>query len=129
MCYREYVAAFFDPGACMVRSVFPLSVLLSKAKGAGLFTSPQAGFEADRFHRDRSGVTYTMVLLVRKSGQPPVGRRVVSAIFVATRRAGLAIFVELVLKRMTGVLADAIGMMHDVRSRAPAEPSYPAMPP
>src|ERR1044072_3623044 len=50
--------------------------------------------------------------------------RVVPAIALATHRAHYAIVVKLALKRLTGILAAAIGVMNQPRLRTPSQPRH-----
>ncbi len=80
--------------------------------------------EARRLHVVMRGIANAMYSLVLKGVKPALRRRVVPAVPFAAHRAGHAVCLELVLKCMAGVLAAPVGMVHQARCWAPAEPGH-----
>ena len=80
--------------------------------------------EARCLHFRVSSVTKAMHSLILEAVEPALRRRIVPAIPFPTHRASHAVFLELVLKRMAGVLAAPVRMVHQTRRRAPAEPGH-----
>ena len=75
-------------------------------------------------HIGVSGVANAMVALIFEAIEPAFRRRVIPTIPFATHRADHAILLEFVLKRMTGVLAASVGVMHQPRCRSSAKPGH-----
>lgn len=70
-------------------------------------------FERRRLHVLARGKADAMHPLVLEAVEPALGRGVVPAVTLAAHRAGHAIFGELALERLAGVLAAPVGMMQD----------------
>ena len=81
-------------------------------------------FEGSSLHLGMGCETYAVNPLVLETVEPTLRRCVIPAIAFAAHRAGHAIFLELGLKRMAGVLTTAIGMMHDPRRRPPTKAGH-----
>ncbi len=62
------------------------------------------------------GVANAMHPLIFEAVEPTLGWRVISTVPFSTNRAGHAVFLEFVLKRMAGVLAATVGVVHQPRS-------------
>jgi hypothetical protein len=65
-------------------------------------------FKGGRFDRGVCGVAKAMDPLVFEAVEPTLRRRVIPAVPFPAHRAGHAVFLELVLKCMTGVLASPV---------------------
>ena len=68
--------------------------------------------------------TPAMHPLVLKAIEPALGRRIIPAATLAAHRANHAVFSELVLKHMAGVLAAPVFVMHHAGHRLSAEPCH-----
>lgn len=80
--------------------------------------------EAGGLHVSMSGIANAMHPLVLEAVEPALRRRVIPAVSLSAHRAGHAVFCELVLKGMAGVLAAPVGMMHQAHCRSLPEPSH-----
>lgn len=70
------------------------------------------------------GIAHPMHPLVFEAVEPTLRRRVIPAVSLSTHRAGHAVFLELVLECMAGVLAAPVGVVQQSRCRFLAEPGH-----
>ncbi len=78
--------------------------------------------EAGGLHVGMSGIANPMHLLVFEAVEPALCWRVIPAVPLPAHLAGHAVFLELVLKGVAGVLAAAVGVMQQPRRWALPEP-------
>lgn len=81
-------------------------------------------FEAGSLHLGLRRVVHTVVSLVLEAVEPALGRRIISAISLATHRARHAKFGQFALVSHAGVLAASVGVMQYPRCGTPAEPCH-----
>src|SRR5260370_783025 len=81
-------------------------------------------FEAGSLHFGMRSVTHAMKPLVLETVKPALRGGVVPAVAFPAHRAGHAIFLEFLLKRVAGVLTAPIRVMHDAWGRSAAKPGH-----
>ena len=81
-------------------------------------------FERRRLHVLACSEAPSMHPLVLEAVEPALGRGVVPAVTLAAHRAGHAVFGQLVLKRMAGVLAAPVRVMQHPRAGLASEPRH-----
>ena len=72
-------------------------------------------FKGNSLDVDMGFITNAMHSLVLEAVEPTLGRRVTPAVVLTTHRADHAVFLEFVRKRMAGILAATVGVMHQSR--------------
>ena len=80
--------------------------------------------EGRGLHRSRVAEALPVDPLILEAVEPALGRRVIPAVPLAAHRADHAVFLQLVLEGVAGVLAAPVGVMHQPRGRLPAEPGH-----
>ena len=81
-------------------------------------------FKAGSPHVGMGCVPYAMDALVLETVKPAFSGGVIPAIALAAHRTRHVEFLELFLKRIAGVLASSIRVMHDARPRSLAKPGH-----